>query len=333
MTDHIPPPHTCSKSADLPNSIGFGIAKILLEHGARIIVISSQQAHVDEAVSRLNAHISPNNTNPNPSRSPVTGLVGNLRDESAFTSLLIALAPLDHVVFTSIDRVIRGPLASADLNDARHLFGLKFWGSVVVAKALAAHDIVRPGGSLTLTSGLAALRPSMGTSIGGALNGGVNTLTQGLAMELSAKKIRANAVVPGLCRTELWDKQGHSREAQEEVMAAVARDLSVGFVARPEDVAEAYLYLIRADYANGTTVVIGKWYCVSRLGHWPAGALGDLSLADPYDLQMVVRISEDGLVRYVGRRMVIKPNQRSQIPYVHSRWLTPSGSYKASFCL
>ncbi|KUI64382.1 Dehydrogenase/reductase SDR family member 4 [Cytospora mali] len=235
------------------SGIGFGIAKVLLEHGAQIILISSQQANVDNAVSRLDAHQS------DPSQPPVTGFVGDLRDEAAFTALLTSLAPLDHVVFTSIDRVIRGPLATADLGDARNLFGVKFWGSVVVAKALAAHDIVKPGGSLTLTSGLAALRPGKGTSIGGALNGGLITLTQGLAMELSAKRIRANTVVPGLCRTELWDKQGHSKEAQEEVMAKVAKELSVGFVASPEDVAEAYLYFIRADYANGATVVIGKW--------------------------------------------------------------------------
>lgn len=236
------------------HSIGFGIAKVLLEHGAQIILISSQQSHVDDAVSRLDSH------RLDPSHLPVTGAAGDLRDESAFTTLLISLAPLDHIVFTSIDRVIRGPLATADLSDASHLFGVKFWGSVVVAKAMAAHDIVRPGGSLTLTSGLAALRPGKGTSIGSALNGGIIHLTQGLAMELSVKRIRANTVVPGLCKTELWDKQGHSKEAQEEVMTKVANELSVGFVASPEDVAEAYLYFIRADYANGTTVVIGKLY-------------------------------------------------------------------------
>lgn len=247
--------------------IGFGIAKVLLEHGAQTVLISSQQSHVDDAVSRLDAHRS------DPSQPSVKGAVGDLRDESAFTALLISLAPLDHIVFTSIDRVIRGPLATADLSDARHLFGVKFWGSVVVAKAIAAHDIVRPGGSLTLTSGLAALRPSKGTSLGGALNGGIMTLTQGLAMELSAKRIRANTVVPGLCRTELWDKQGHSKEAQEEVMAKVAKELSVGFVASPEDVAEAYLYFIRADYANGTTAVIGKLslllFEAGLLAFWP----------------------------------------------------------------
>lgn len=162
-------------------------------------------------------------------------------------------------MFTSVDRVIRGPLEHTDIPGVQDLFGVKFWGSVVVAKALAKHDIVTPGGSLTLTSGVAGIRASRNASIGGALNGGVITLTKGLALDLAAKRIRVNTVVPGFCQTELWDKQGHSKKAQEEVLAKFATELSVGFVGTPEDIAEAYLFFIRANYANGTTVIIGKF--------------------------------------------------------------------------
>lgn len=239
---------------------------MLLEHGAHVTVISSQQSKVNDAVERLNAHASQINSYSCP---PAQGHVGDLRDEVAFTALLRSLAPLDHIVFTSVDRVIRGPLAETNLSDARHLFGVKFWGSVLVAKALAAHDIVAAGGSFTLTSGLAGLRPSRNAAIGGALNGGVNSLTQGLAVELMDKRIRVNTVVPGLCRTELWDKHGHSKQAQEEVLAMGARELSVGFVGCPEDLAEAYMYLVRADYANGTTVVIGMLPLPSCLSPLP----------------------------------------------------------------
>lgn len=234
--------------------IGFGCASVLLEHGAHITVISSQQAHVDDATARLNAHAAKFD----PSLPPIKGHVGNVKDEAAFTDILRSLAPLDHIVFTSVDRIIRGPLEHTDLPSVQDLFGVKFWGSVVVAKALAKYDIVAPGGSLTLTSGVAAIRASKNASIGGALNGGVNSLTQGLALDLAAKRIRVNTVVPGFCQTELWDKQGHSKKAQDEVLAKFAAKLSVGFVGSPEDVAEAYLFLIRANYANGTTVVIGK---------------------------------------------------------------------------
>lgn len=186
----------------------------------------------------------------------VSGLVGDVRDEAGFTKDLISLAPLDHIVFSGVDKIIRGSLKDADLDEAKHLFGVKFWGSVVIGKALVAHDIVRPGGSLTLTSGGAAYHPGKGAAIGGALNGGVVSLTKGLAAELTEKRIRVNTVVPGLVKTELWDKLGKSKEEQEETFKKGAENLSVGFVATPEHIAESYLYCVRADYANGTVVII-----------------------------------------------------------------------------
>lgn len=240
-----------------PRSIGFGCATVLLEHGAHLTVVSSHQSHVDDAVARLNAHAA----KLDPSLPPIAGHVGDVKDEAAFTRLLCSLAPLDHIVFTSVDRIIRGPLEHTDIQRVQELFGVKFWGSVVVAKALAKHDIVSPGGSLTLTSGVAGVRGSTDASVGGAMNGGVISLTKGLAMDLAAKRIRVNTVVPGVCQTELWDKQGHSKQAQEEVLAKFAAELSVGFVGSPENVAEAYLFFIRANYANGTTVVIGELSC------------------------------------------------------------------------
>lgn len=66
----------------------------------------------------------------------VQGRVGNVRDEASFTELLISLAPLDHVVFSSVDKIIRGSLVEADLSDASYLFGVKFWGSIIVGKGM-----------------------------------------------------------------------------------------------------------------------------------------------------------------------------------------------------
>jgi NAD(P)-dependent dehydrogenase (short-subunit alcohol dehydrogenase family) len=234
----------------LSYSIGYGAAEILLAAGAHVTIISSSSAKVEAAVQRLKSE-SPN----------VEGKVGDVRDEAAFTELLVSLAPVDHVVFSGVDVIIRGSLADADLDHAKHLFGVKFWGSIVVGKALAKHDIVAPGGSLTLTSGYAGVKPGKGAAIGGALNGGLLTLTKGLAAELADKRVRVNTVVPGLVATELWDKLGWSKEDQETRFVDAGKKLSVGFVAKPDDIAEAYLYLVRADYANGTLVIIGR--CLS----------------------------------------------------------------------
>lgn len=125
------------------------------------------------------------------------------------------------------------------------------------------YDIIRPGGSLTLTSGTAGIKPGRGAAVGGALNGGVLTLTKGLAADLSERKIRVNTVVPGLVITELWDKQGKTQEEQKELFENFSASLPVGFVATPEHIAEAYLYAVRADYATGTLIEIGKFFQLS----------------------------------------------------------------------
>lgn len=223
------------------SGIGFGAAQAFIDAGANVVVISSNQDRVNDAVKRLS---SPN----------VSGVVGNVREEDVFVEILKGLAPVDHLVFSGVDKIIRGKLEEMDLDDAKFLFGVKFWGAVTVGKAVKKYEIIRPGGSLTLTSGTAALKPGKGASTGGALNGGVISLTKGLAGDLSEKMIRVNVVVPGLVKSELWGKMGQSEEEQRKKFENTT--LPVGFVATPDDIAEAYLYLAKADYATGTSVEI-----------------------------------------------------------------------------
>jgi NAD(P)-dependent dehydrogenase (short-subunit alcohol dehydrogenase family) len=102
-------------------SIGFGAAEAFLDAGAKVTVISSNEDRVKDAVKRLN---SPN----------VSGLIRDVRDETAIIDVFKSLAPVDHVVFSGVDKIIRGDLAELNVDDAKHLFGVKFWGSVIIGK-------------------------------------------------------------------------------------------------------------------------------------------------------------------------------------------------------
>lgn len=101
--------------------IGFGAAQAFIDAGAKVVIISSNQDRVDDAVKRLN---SPN----------ASGIVGNVREEEAFIEALKGLAPVDHLVFSSVDTIIRGKLEDLDLDNAKFLFGVKFWGAVTIGK-------------------------------------------------------------------------------------------------------------------------------------------------------------------------------------------------------
>jgi hypothetical protein len=90
-------------------------------------VLSSSKDRVEQAVKRLD--------NPN-----AHGEVVNVRDEAEVVRVLQSLAPVDHVVFSGVDKIIRGKLEDLELDDAKHLFGVKFWGAVVVGKCKCSYS-------------------------------------------------------------------------------------------------------------------------------------------------------------------------------------------------
>jgi hypothetical protein len=64
---------------------------------------------VNDAVKRLNS-------------PKASGAVGNVREEEPFIQTLRSLAPVDHVVFSGVDKIIRGKLEDLNLDDAKYLF-------------------------------------------------------------------------------------------------------------------------------------------------------------------------------------------------------------------
>jgi len=111
---------------------------------------------------------------------------------------------------------------------------------------------LRKGGSIVLTTGSAGRRPQKGWVFASSLCGTVEALTRALAMELAP--IRVNAVCPGVVRSNLW--QNMSEEAREEFYRTVGNQLLTGRVGEVEDIAQAYLYLMREQYSSGQIVVV-----------------------------------------------------------------------------
>lgn len=83
-----------------------------------------------------------------------------------------------------------------------------------------------------------------------ASKGGVWSFTKALARELAHDGITVNCVMPGVIDTPMT--QGHDRAR----MAAVERSVPVGRLGRPEDIAEAILFLVseEASYITGATL-------------------------------------------------------------------------------
>ncbi|MGA2869900.1 MAG: short-chain dehydrogenase, partial [Verrucomicrobiota bacterium] len=67
-------------------------------------------------------------------------------------------------------------LDALDLDEARRFFDLRYFGALTAAQASAPH--LRPGGSITLTTGGALGRPRPGWSVAVSVLGAVDALTR-----------------------------------------------------------------------------------------------------------------------------------------------------------
>jgi NAD(P)-dependent dehydrogenase (short-subunit alcohol dehydrogenase family) len=158
----------------------------------------------------------------------------------------------DHIVFTAGDwgGPRRGPVAELDIAAAAQVFRVRYWGAVAVAKHGA--KAIPPGGSLTLTNGMIAHKPSKGSAIATSMAGAIEHLTRALAVELAP--IRVNCVCPGLIRTGVWDSI--PQEKREEELARMTKRQLIPRAGQPDEAAEAYLYFMRAGYTTGQVLYV-----------------------------------------------------------------------------
>lgn len=222
------------------SGIGLGVARAALAEGAKVTVASSNQARVDSAVARLGGG---------------SGATLDVSSEEAVARFFGASGQWDHIVFTAADwvGVEHADFAGIDLATSMHVFLVRFWGAVAVAKHAAAK--MTPGGTLIFTNGMAAHRPQKGLAISTAMAGAVEHLVKGLAVDLAP--VRVNGVCPGAIRTEAWDELPEEfRRFQEERLSGQL----VPRVGESAECAEAYLYLMKATYTTGQTLrVEGGW--------------------------------------------------------------------------
>jgi NAD(P)-dependent dehydrogenase (short-subunit alcohol dehydrogenase family) len=218
------------------SGIGLAAARAAAREGAEIVVVSSAKGRVAEALAALPAG--------------AEGRAVDLLDEAAVRGFFDEIGPFDHLVYTAGEPLQLAQLPQTDLARGRRFFELRYWGALGAVKH--AHRRIRPGGSIVLTSGLANARPQSGWSVAASICGAMEGLTRALAVELAPTRV--NIVAPGVVRTPLW--RDMTEPAREALYASEAARLPVAHVAEPEEIAEAYLYLMRQTFVTGQVLCV-----------------------------------------------------------------------------
>jgi NAD(P)-dependent dehydrogenase (short-subunit alcohol dehydrogenase family) len=218
------------------SGIGFAVAEAAAQAGAEVIIASSNPERVTAALGRL-----PQGTR---------GEALDFTDEAQVSAFFSRVGAFDHLVYTAGESLLLQNLADLSIEAGQQAFEVRYWGALRAVKYGA--PLIRSGGSITLTSGVASSRPLPAWTIPASILGAIESLTRTLAVELAP--LRVNAVAPGVLRTALWDNM--SEADREGLYDYIAEKMPVRRVGEASDVAQTYLYLMQQGFSTGQVVVV-----------------------------------------------------------------------------
>lgn len=119
-------------------------------------------------------------------------------------------------------------------------------------RAVAAEMVKDGSGVIISTSSVVALYGNFGQTNYVATKAGIIGMTRVWARELGRKGIRVNAVAPGFIATEMI------KSVPEKVITSLEEKTPLGRLGRPEDIANAYLFLSseEAAFINGAVLSV-----------------------------------------------------------------------------
>ncbi|KAF3052000.1 hypothetical protein E8E11_010903 [Didymella keratinophila] len=158
---------------------------------------------------------------------------------------------IDHVAFTAGDSLHIPSVKDVTPDTLLKGFNVRLVAPGIVAKLLANGKYMPQSvkSSFTLTGGTNTHKPFPGWTFVATSGGATEVLARGLAVDL--KPIRANVVIPGAIQSELLQPMLDSM-GEEAATKWTSENSLTNTLGQPEEIAEAYGYLMKDKFANGS---------------------------------------------------------------------------------
>ncbi len=232
------------------SGIGFSLARILGNAGARVAIVNRNHETGAEAAGKLTqegivAHALEADIS---IKDDVSEMVDHIEKKMGAIDILVNCAGIN----------IRKKALDFSEEDWDRMLDINLKGTFLTCQAVGGRMIQNGGGRIINISSIASAIGLVDRAPYCASKGGVTQLTKVLAIEWARSGVTVNAIGPGFVRTPLITALLEDPEFQEKVNALVP----MGRIAEPEDL-QGILLVLCSDagaYITGQTIYVdGGW--------------------------------------------------------------------------
>ncbi len=145
-----------------------------------------------------------------------------------------------------------GLMMRYSVNDWNAVLETNLRGAFIASQAVIRGMMKERKGSIIHVSSIVGLTGNPGQAAYCAAKAGLIGLAKSMARELAPRNIRVNAVAPGFIETDMTD------ELTPEQKDAISKSIPLGRIGKPEEIADAVVYLASpaSTYVTGQVVIV-----------------------------------------------------------------------------
>ncbi|GAA3766837.1 SDR family oxidoreductase [Terriglobus aquaticus] len=227
------------------SGIGLATAKLMAQEGAKVFITGRRQGALTDALKEIG-----------PLGVGIQGDVSKIGDLTRLAAELTAEKVKLDILFANAGAGTVLPIADVTEEHYYQIFDTNVKGVVFTVQKLL--PVMNDGGSIVLNSSITESQGMEAFSMYSASKAAVRNLARGWASDLKPRKIRVNAVSPGVVITPGYSGLGMNDEQIKEYAKQSSAKTPAGRTGQPEEIAKAVLFLAsdESSFVNAENLVV-----------------------------------------------------------------------------